>query len=154
MPLVSSQQSIFDTDAEIIANPVNCIGISGAGLAKQFAKRFPDETRAYQLACSEGLLELGGPPLMQSIYAQPGKYICYFPTKHYWREASQLSKIELSLAYLADQLEAMNAKSIALPKLGCGLGQLEWHDVRESILQMLGQSQAFANGLELILLEQ
>lgn len=33
--------NIFDSECDIITNPVNCIGIMGAGLAKQFAIRFP-----------------------------------------------------------------------------------------------------------------
>jgi O-acetyl-ADP-ribose deacetylase (regulator of RNase III) len=33
--------SIFDSDAEALVNPVNCVGVMGKGLALQFKEKYP-----------------------------------------------------------------------------------------------------------------
>ena len=42
---------IFAQPAEAIVNPVNCVGVAGAGLALQFKRRHPDAFLAYRRAC-------------------------------------------------------------------------------------------------------
>ena len=44
MAVTFTTDSIFAVDAEAIVNPVNCVGVSGAGLALEFARRFPETT--------------------------------------------------------------------------------------------------------------
>ena len=40
---------------------------------------------------------------------------------------------------LAEEIKSHNIHSIAIPALGCGLGGLNWHDVRPRIEKMLEQ---------------
>jgi hypothetical protein len=48
--LTFKQGNLFDDDAEALVNPVNCVGVSGAGLAKKFVRRFPEAERAWDAA--------------------------------------------------------------------------------------------------------
>ena len=41
MPIEYRTGNIFDSGADVLVCPVNCVGVMGAGLAKQFAKRMP-----------------------------------------------------------------------------------------------------------------
>jgi hypothetical protein len=57
------------------------------------------------------------------------KWFLLFPTKKHWRENSDISGIEKGLLWLTTNYEVEGIKSIAIPALGCGLGNLSWSDV-------------------------
>jgi O-acetyl-ADP-ribose deacetylase (regulator of RNase III) len=61
------------------------------------------------------------------------KYIINFPTKRHWREKSRIEDIEAGLAALREELRSRRVLSIAIPRLGSGLGGLDWHCVRTRI---------------------
>jgi O-acetyl-ADP-ribose deacetylase (regulator of RNase III) len=66
------------------------------------------------------------------------RYIVNFPTKNHWRDASYLTDIRSGLESLAFEIDLLKISSIAIPALGCGLGGLDWLDVRELIQKELG----------------
>ena len=66
------------------------------------------------------------------------KYIINFPTKRHWRDKSNLRDIELGLSDLKTVINRYEIKSIAIPPLGCGLGGLDWNDVKHTIEFFLG----------------
>ena len=39
---------IFQSKAQALVNPVNCVGAMGAGLARQFKNRYPELDRRYR----------------------------------------------------------------------------------------------------------
>jgi len=45
---------IFDESTEAIVNPVNCVGVMGAGIALQFKTKYPENYAAYAAACKRG----------------------------------------------------------------------------------------------------
>ena len=133
-----TDSSIFETDAEAIVNPVNCVGVSGAGLAKEFARHYPENDRVYREACKEGRVMPGRGVITETGIDGP-VYIVNFPTKRHWRDESRLSDIELGLGNLRRELLRRRIRSIALPALGAGLGGLGWPEVRELIERELGE---------------
>lgn len=65
-------------------------------------------------------------------------FLVSFPTKHHWRDKSDLNLIRQSCAELmtlAD--EHPNWKTILLPRPGCGAGGLAWPTVRKAITPLL-----------------
>lgn len=120
-------KNIFDSNAQALVNPVNCVGVMGAGLARQFAKRYPKMLREYQEVCRDGELK---PGLMHVYRLHNQRYIINFPTKNHWREKSRLEYIVSGLEELSVVLQEYMIDSIAIPALGCGLGGLDWEDVR------------------------
>lgn len=122
--------NILNSNAELIAIPVNTVGTPGAGLAKQFAIRFPEETKAYRLLCKSGLLRTGHPQIIADRFLM-------FPTKQYWSYPSQLTWIEDGLKATSLLITENGFGSIALPKLGCGCGELDWKPVFRLILSQL-----------------
>ena len=125
---------IFASGAHALVNPVNCVGVMGAGLAKQFRDRHPAMFADYQAQCRAGLYQPGMPRIWRCD-GQP--LIVNFPTKGHWRDPSQLQWIRAGLAILADLLRVDDIGSIAVPPLGCGLGGLRWPDVRALIVEHL-----------------
>lgn len=125
--------NIFDSTAQVIVNPVNCVGVMGAGLAKQFKERYPNMYRSYIQCCAKGLLQPGKLMLCKA----EDHMILLFPTKTYYSMPSKMEYIEKGLEKLADTYQQKNIQSIAIPKLGCGLGGLDWPEVRQRILYYL-----------------
>ena len=121
--------SIFKSNAKIIVNPVNCVGVAGAGLAKKFKERYPFAHSEYSQACDNGLVSVGSILVLPTERQTGPKYIACFPTKRHWSEKSNLTYINDGLLGLRDGLSKLNAKSVAIPALGCGLGGLDFSDV-------------------------
>jgi O-acetyl-ADP-ribose deacetylase (regulator of RNase III) len=61
------------------------------------------------------------------------RYIINFPTKRHWRENSRMDDLEAGLAALVEEVRDRGIGSIAIPALGCGLGGLDWAEVRPRI---------------------
>jgi O-acetyl-ADP-ribose deacetylase (regulator of RNase III) len=126
--------NIFNSNAQVITNTVNCVGVMGKGIALQFKNKFPEMFLDYKKKCDNKEVNLGVPYLWNNGQDQ----ILNFPTKGHWREGSNLSDIEAGLKYLAENYEKLEINSIALPPLGCGQGGLNWKDVKSLINKYLG----------------
>lgn len=126
--------SIFDSDCTALVNPVNTVGVAGAGLAKQFAIRYPRANDAYVNLCKGGVLTIG---TVGAYEDATGKTIVFFPTKDHWRNPSALEYIEAGITPLVNWIKKSGVDSIALPKLGCGLGGLRWRDVKLLLISEL-----------------
>lgn len=130
-----TQGNIFDTEAEALVNTVNCVGVMGRGIAMQFKRAYPENFKAYKKAC--GAKEVfPGKMFVHDLNAIYGpRYIINFPTKRHWRGKSRLEDIEAGLYDLVDVVDRSNISSIAIPPLGCGLGGLNWTDVRPLVIE-------------------
>ena len=126
--------NIFESSAQVITNPVNCVGVMGAGLALLFKNKFPAMFEDYKVLCKNKSVIPGKPYLWENDQVQ----VLNFPTKRHWQDQSLLKDIEDGLQYLASHYEEMGLQSLALPPLGCGLGGLNWPDVRSLIEKHLG----------------
>lgn len=129
--------NILESDCHVIVNPVNSVGVMGAGLAKQIAARFPWSVGPYQSACSDwfdaghAYLVRGGTPMDPDII--------HLATKRHWRDPSRLEYVEDGLVDLVEIVARHGAiKSVAVPALGCGLGGLAWEDVEPLIVEAAG----------------
>jgi len=127
---------IFKANTEALVNPVNCVGVMGRGLALSFKNLFPDNFRAYAEVCRRGALVPGRMFVFETDLDTP-RYIINFPTKRHWRDGSRLEDIEAGLTALAEEIRSRGIRSVAVPPLGCGLGGLEWADVRPRIERAL-----------------
>ena len=124
---------ILRSDAQALVNTVNCVGIMGKGLALQFKKAFPENFKFYARACEHGEVHLGS-MLVYDLNRMTGpRYIINFPTKQHWKNQSRLGDIEAGLKDLVKTVRDLHIQSIAIPPLGCGLGGLNWSDVRARI---------------------
>ena len=108
-----------------ITVPVNMVGVMGAGLAKQASLKIPTLLGEYRKAIASKDLSITTPTLVCE------DKVLLFATKQHWKNPSQLEWIEKGLIYLRECLMSakMEIEDLALPKLGCGLGGLEWSDV-------------------------
>ncbi len=124
---------ILQVDAEALVNTVNCVGIMGRGIALQFRKAFPENYKAYKALCDKKQLHPGIVFVYDLSRLQNPRYVINFPTKRHWKGKSRIEDIEAGLKTLADEVRSRNIQSVAVPPLGCGLGGLDWDEVRPRI---------------------
>jgi O-acetyl-ADP-ribose deacetylase (regulator of RNase III) len=138
-------QDILQTTAEALVNPVNCVGVMGAGLALQVKRAFPGNFTAYAEACARGDVRLGRVFLHDRGPDQPGpRYIVNFPTKAHWQDQSRCPAIRAGLADLVNVVAQKGITSIAVPKLGCGLGGLRWEEVQPLVIEAFSSTQGLS----------
>lgn len=128
---MTEKDDITESFAEVLVNPVNCMGVSGKGLALHFKEYFPDNFALYHKACLQRKVKLGS-VFVGSQY--DGFTIINFPTKFHWKDKSHIEDIKSGLKCLIDVISELGVKSVAIPALGCGLGGLKWDLVKEEML--------------------
>ena len=124
---------ILRADVEALVNTVNCVGFMGRGIAAQFKRVFPENFRSYEGACRRKEVVPGRMFVFSTGQLTNPRYIINFPTKRHWRGKSRLEDIELGLVALVKEVQERKIGSIAVPPLGCGLGGLDWSEVRPRI---------------------
>jgi len=150
--LFLAEGDMFFSTMQTLTVSVNTVGIMGKGLASRAKYQFPDVYVVYQDACRKKRLKMGTPYLYKRessfdevLFDEPGtlgtpngiKWFFLFPTKRHWRENSDVKGIEEGLLWLATNYKSEGIKSIALPALGCGLGNLDWKDVGPMMCKIL-----------------
>ena len=127
---------LFTSETQTLVNTVNCVGVMGKGIALAFKKRFPEMYADYVERCKRSEVRLGEPYLYRHLSAQ---WVLNFPTKDHWRSVSKLADIERGLEHLARHYKEWGIRSLAVPPLGCGNGQLDWRVVGPTLYRHLSQ---------------
>ena len=125
--------NILKANAQALVNPVNCVGVSGKGLALQFRRAWPTNYLSYVGTCKDGQLRPGRLHIFATGRLGNPKWIINFPTKDDWRDKSKLIYVEGGLDALVAECLTNRIESVAIPPLGCGLGGLKWEDVEKLI---------------------
>lgn len=129
---------IFGLSAEALVNPVNCVGTSGAGLAKAFKTRFPENQTVYEQVCKIDGLTPGGLLAVDLESGSRPRWILNVPTKRHWKEKSDYDTVCNGMLAIVDWLVDNPVETIAVPALGCGYGGLSWRKVKRIAEQSLG----------------
>ena len=80
----------------------------------------------HEIACRKKLLTVNTPYLFKYSESQ---YFLYFATKRHWKQNSRLNDIKQGLIWVRDNHRIL--ESIAFPALGCGLGNLDFKEVKK-----------------------
>jgi O-acetyl-ADP-ribose deacetylase (regulator of RNase III) len=128
------QGNLFETNAQVITNAINCVGVMGKGVALEFKRRYPELFTDYKRRCADRSVRVGELYLWEDESVQ----ILNFPTKKHWKDPSRLEYIETGLRYLVANYAELGIHSIAMPQLGCGNGGLDWKIVMQMMKDHLG----------------
>lgn len=143
---------MFFSNLQTLTISVNLQGIMGKGLASRAKYQFPDVYVVYQDACRAKQLTATQPYLykregsldqeladLSLPLSTPNavKWFLLFATKRKWRENSRLDDIEGGLNWLRNNFQEQGIKSLAMPALGCGLGNLDWTEVGQLMCRSL-----------------
>ena len=145
---------MFFSTMQTLTVSVNTVGIMGKGLASRAKDQFPDVYVRYQDACRRETLTLGRPYLYkrdflmdQELADEPAslstsngkKWFLLFATKGHWRDDASMEGIERGLHWLLEHHAEEGIESLAIPALGCGLGNLKWRDVGPLMCRLLAK---------------
>lgn len=118
--MIIKTSNILDSDCTGLVVPVNTKGVAGAGLAKAWKQKFCSAYQEYRAICNQDIITPGSVKVLTA--SEP--HIMVF-TKDHWSNPSKLEWIETALIQLWVTIQD-NTQSIKLPKIGCGLGGLDW----------------------------
>lgn len=163
MPIVESLEGdLLESGADILVDLNNCVGVSGAGLAKAFKEKFPGHYQAYLLACASSGSGRPRPGTSRVILSKvyqvminSDKYVLKVPrtvsmfTKDHWKNPTKLEWVDTALQDLRGIVTTKGdpwweydsfyyLPSVALAHPGCGNGGLEKSQVRPLIDKHLG----------------
>lgn len=144
---------LFEQECDAIVIPTNRQtksngeAVMGAGVAKEAAERWPWLPAKYGKELDRTEFTFGfGLGAVIGFGRDNGKYIITFVTKKHWNRSSEPELIRdgaRQLADLANQLfpgrvfhfNSSPHPRICLPRLGCGLGKLNWETMVKPILE-------------------
>ena len=123
--------NIFDFEGTITL-PVNCKGVMGRGIAYQVKQRDKELYAHYRKLCDQNALKPGYPRMVLS-----SKYLL-FPVKDHWQKPARYEWIDLGLSRIKENEHHL--ESLAIPRLGCGNGTLEWSQVKPLVEKHLNKT--------------
>jgi hypothetical protein len=95
--------------------------VMGAGIARQASSKFPGLSKVL----GDKIRRIGN-----HVHVFPEWCLIAFPTKNvYWQDSS-VELIERSCAELSVAIRAYGIPVCYLPRPGCGMGRLNWDDVK------------------------
>ncbi|MFE0472681.1 macro domain-containing protein [Streptomyces sp. NPDC058947] len=130
MPLRHTEGNLLNSTCQVLVNAVNCIGVTGAGIAKQFQDRWPEQVAEYREFCRAGKMQ---PGVIHEAVLPDGRVILSVPTKRHWRDRSLFSDVAKGIDAVVEWCDRVKPVSIAIPPLGCGLGGLPQRPVLNEI---------------------
>jgi len=118
-------------DYEAIAHGCNCRGLMGAGIAREVRRRWPHGMyRWYTCECTADNFMPGD---IMPWFA-PGLPILFnLATQDRPGAAAKTPWISQCFERLFLLMDCMDIATIAIPRIGCGIGGLNWENVKEAI---------------------
>jgi len=117
---------VTEAPEQLIAHGCNCSGGFGSGVAGAIRRKYPAVRDAYMAHEPKTL------GTCQFISHADRIWVNAFTQQSYGNDGAQyadLTAVGYCLAEIADYMGANGYKTIAMPKIGCGLGGLKWEQV-------------------------
>jgi O-acetyl-ADP-ribose deacetylase (regulator of RNase III) len=111
------------------AHGCNCTGVMGKGIAVAFKLRWPEMFELYRTKCKTGDFRLGD----VFCWKESGNIVFNLGTQQSWQTNAELWAIESALRKMLIKAEAEHVDTIVMPRIGAGLGGLDWHLVKSRI---------------------
>lgn len=136
--------NLFCSEHQTLVNPVNCVGVMGAGLALEFKLRYPPMFDRYVELCRSRQMDIGKLWLYRGRNAEDSgqKWVLNFPTKKHWRWPSRMEYLEAGLRRFMETYRERGITSVAFPLLGAQNGGLDEEVVLQLMLDRLGPCEA------------
>lgn len=146
MPTTFLKGDIFHTDGlTAFAHAVNCAGTMDAGVAVAFKKRWPRMFDEYAARCADGRLHLGD----VFVWSEGDEVVYNMAIQEHWKARSKLAAFKRALEKTVELATEGRVPRVGLPRIGAGLGGLEWLRVKSVLNDVGGETD-----VELMVFEQ
>jgi hypothetical protein len=119
--IICTTNEIIKTNGELVM---------GAGIAKDFAQRYPNSP----LEWGQRIKEIGEDyhVLVSLLHSKP--HLVALQTKKHWRDNSSYYLVKSSLYRLQLIAVALNWKKVLMTRPGCGNGGLDWNEIKKQFI--------------------
>lgn len=129
MTLQIIQGDLLAADEPVIAHGCNIVGVMGAGIARQIAERYPLLHNCYTNECHEHRFKTGD----SLAVSTNGRWVFNLATQNSPGPFARYEWIGQAFAAMFGQMRGLGLKRVAIPKIGCGIGGLDWTGVEATI---------------------
>jgi O-acetyl-ADP-ribose deacetylase (regulator of RNase III) len=116
---------LIQSDEEFIAHGCNTKGAMGAGIARVIARQYPEVERVYSAHCRTRDFVVGSclPVRVDD------RTVFNLGTQEFPGADASYWGIMLSFGNLFEHCRAHGIERVAIPRIGCGIGGLDWNAV-------------------------
>lgn len=132
--------NLFDSDVEVMAHQVNCLGVMGSGIAKEVKSRFPDVYAQYKKLCMDeqnkkNLLGRAQVIKQGDIYiANVFGQLNFNPTWYLGGKVTDYAALTAGFSEVRKFMVEHGLKRLGVPYLfGCCRGGGKWEEVEKII---------------------
>jgi O-acetyl-ADP-ribose deacetylase (regulator of RNase III) len=131
---------LLKADVDVIAHGCNCIQTMGAGIAKYIAQVYPEVQKADKHFQPINPRERLGKIDAVKVHAIPGSKIQYVVNCYTQLEVGE--GVQISYSAIRKSMQALhdfvaeNNLSLAIPKIGAGLGGGDWKRIAQDITEI------------------
>lgn len=137
MPVVFTKGDIFSTEGlTAYGHGCNCAGGMDAGIALTFKKRWPRMHDEYVARCADKRFGLGD----VFVWSEGGVTVYNLATQEHWRKKAQYPALVKSLRKMVELATNAGITRIGLPRIGAGLGGLDWPRVKRILGEVGGET--------------
>jgi O-acetyl-ADP-ribose deacetylase (regulator of RNase III) len=132
MPTIFTKGDLFETDGiTAFANGVSCAAHMDAGVAVAFKKKWPRMFEDYAARCADGRFHLG-----DALSFVDGDATIYsLAIQEHWKKKAKLPALARALDRMVTLAKASGVARIGLPRIGTGLGGLDWTRVKRVLTE-------------------
>ena len=137
MPALFTKGDIFETaGTRAFGLGCNCAGAMDAGVAVAFKKRWPAMFEEYKAHCQDKRFHLGD----ALVWSDGDATVYCLAIQEHWKAKAKLAALAKSLRKMVQLAAAAGIERIGLPRLGTGLGGLDWTRVKSVIEEVGGET--------------
>jgi O-acetyl-ADP-ribose deacetylase (regulator of RNase III) len=123
---------------EAFGHGCNCEGVMG-GLAAKVEQRWPAMAADYRAACRAGTFTVGG--VLPWLDRETDVWIYNLATQQHPGADARLDAIADSVRAALSHARENGIRTIYLPRIGAGIGGLDWDDVRATLELVDGEAE-------------
>jgi len=128
--------NLFDSDAKALGHGVNIEGRMGAGIAVAFRNADLGMYEAYRQECWSGRLRAG----TMFAYPSSNRWVYNIASQDLPGHHARLDWLDTGVRAALAHARNHAVDSLALPRIGCGIGGLSWDEVSTVLARAAAQS--------------
>jgi O-acetyl-ADP-ribose deacetylase (regulator of RNase III) len=137
MPTTLVKGDIFHTPGlRAYAHGCNCAGAMDAGVAVAFKKRWPRMFEEYAARCADGRFHLGD----VFVWSEGDEVVYNLAIQEHWKKKAKMAALARALRKAVALAQVAGVERIGLPRLGSGLGGLDWPRVKSTLAEIGGET--------------
>lgn len=146
MPAIFTKGDLFETpQLHAYAQGCSCTGAMDVGVGVAFQKRFPAMAEEFLKLCADKRFHLGD----VFVWGEGQTTVYNLGLQENWKQRARLAALTRAVRRMVELAAHAGVMRIGLPRIGTGLGGLEWPRVKNVLTQI-----GIETPVELVVFEQ